>query len=281
MARPFSVGLEAGDRGVPAVGQPALLHHLDLGGQAGVRGGVGGEPLLPGGAGLGAARADPLGEVLAHPVGDEELGVLGPAVGALGLAHLLLAERFAVGGRGVLLVRRAPADVAVDDDQRRPALLGLELLEGGGEQRRCRWRRRPGRRSSRSPEAGGDVVVVGEVGFAVDRDVVVVVDPAEVVELEVAGERGGFVGDALHQAAVAGDRRRRRSRRARRRSGRRLPLGGDRHPDRGGDPLAERAGGRLDAGGPAVLGVAGGARVELAEVFDVVRARRPGSPTTS
>ena len=55
-------------------------------------------------------------------------------------------------------------------------------------------------------EAGGDVVVVGDLGVAVDRDVVVVVDPAEVVELLVAGERGGLVRDALHQAAVAGDR---------------------------------------------------------------------------
>ena len=55
-------------------------------------------------------------------------------------------------------------------------------------------------------EARGDVVAEGEVGVAVDRDVVVVVDPAEVGELEVAGERGGLVGDALHQAAVAADR---------------------------------------------------------------------------
>ncbi len=54
-------------------------------------------------------------------------------------------------------------------------------------------------------EARGDVVVVGDLGVAVDRDVVVVVDPAEVVEPLVAGERGGLVGDALHQVAVAAD----------------------------------------------------------------------------
>ncbi len=113
--------------------------------------GVGGELRLPIGARLGAAPADAGGEVLLDPVGDEELGVLGPAVGALGLAHLLLAERLAVGGGGVLLVRRAPADVAVDDDQRRPPLLALELLEGAAEQLDVVGVADPGRRSSRSP----------------------------------------------------------------------------------------------------------------------------------
>src|SRR5262249_3035825 len=48
-----------------------------------------------------------------------------------------------------------------------------------------------------------------------------------------------------------------------------LPLAGDRHPDRGGDALSKRTGGRLDPRGPAVLGMAGGARAELAEALDV------------
>ena len=232
--------------------------------------GVLGELALPGGAQLGAALADPVGEVLADAVGDEELGVLGPAVGALGLAHLLLAERLAVGGGGVHLVRRAVADVAVDDDQGRALLLALELLEGGGDQLGVVGVADPGDVPAVAHEAGGDVVAVGEVGLAVDRDVVVVVDPAEVVELEVAGERGGFAGDALHQAAVAGDRVDVEVEELGGVVAGALPLRGDRHPDRGGDALAERAGGRLDARGPAVLGVAGSARVELAEAFDVV-----------
>src|SRR4029077_16848679 len=57
-----------------------------------------------------------------------------------------------------------------------------------------------------APEAGGDVVLVRELRVPVDRDVVVVVDPAEVVQALVPGERGGLVGDPLHEAAVAGDR---------------------------------------------------------------------------
>ena len=71
---------------------------------------------------LAAARADAGGEVLADAVGHEELRVLRPAVGALGELDFLVAQRLAVGRGGVLLVRRAVADVAVEDDQRRPAL---------------------------------------------------------------------------------------------------------------------------------------------------------------
>ena len=56
------------------------------------------------------------------PVGHEELGILRPAIGALGEPHLVLAQRLAMGRGGVDLVRRAIADMAVEDDQRRPAL---------------------------------------------------------------------------------------------------------------------------------------------------------------
>ena len=52
---------------------------------------------------------------------------------------------------------------------------------------------------------------------------------------------------------------------------------GDRHPDRGRDSLAERPGGRLDPRGPAVLGVAGGLRVELAKRLDVLERDRQAS----
>ena len=46
-------------------------------------------------------------------------------------------------------------------------------------------------------EALRDVVAVRELGRAVDRDVVVVVDVHEPAEAEVAGERRGLVADAL------------------------------------------------------------------------------------
>ncbi len=60
----------------------------------------------------------------AHGVGNEELGVLGPAVVAFGEANLLLAQGLAVSRGGILLMRRAVADVAVQNDEGR-AILGL------------------------------------------------------------------------------------------------------------------------------------------------------------
>ena len=68
--------------------------------------------------------------MLVDAVGHEKLGVLGPAVAALGEAHLLLAQGLAVGLAGVLLVRRAEADVAAHDDQRRPVPGRTELVQG-------------------------------------------------------------------------------------------------------------------------------------------------------
>ena len=92
----------------------------------------------------------------------------------------------------------------------------------------------------------------------------------------MAGERRRFAGDAFHHAAVAAQR---------------VDVvvehlevraievaapstAGDRHADAGGDALAERAGGGLDAGGPAVFRMAGALAVELAEALDVVERDR-------
>ena len=66
-----------------------------------------------------AAPAHAVPEMLAHAVRHQKFGVLGPAVAALGEAYLLLAERLAVGGAGVVLMRGAIADVTLDDDQGR------------------------------------------------------------------------------------------------------------------------------------------------------------------
>src|SRR6476660_6972732 len=54
-------------------------------------------------------------------------------------------------------------------------------------------------------EAGGDVLGEGDARVAFDGDVVVVVDPAEVIEAEMAGQRGGLRADPFHHATVAAD----------------------------------------------------------------------------
>jgi hypothetical protein len=86
-------------------------------------------PAEPGVPQLLPTQAHPLVEALVNSVRHEELGVFGPAVVALGQANFVLAQRLTMGGTGVLPVGRAPTDVAVDDDQRRP----LALLEEDGE----------------------------------------------------------------------------------------------------------------------------------------------------
>ena len=92
-------------------------------------------------------------------------------------------------------------------------------------------------------------------------------------EAEVAGERGGLGGDALHQVAVGDDRV----------DAVVLDLAavalaqealGDRHADAVAEALAERAGRDLDAGrdvDAVALRVAGRERAPLAEALDLVQ----------
>ena len=113
--------------------------------------------------------------------------------------------------------------------------------------------------------AGRGVLGERDRGVVLDGDVVLVVDQRQVAEPLGAGERGRLAADALLDVAVGGDApdvvvegalagcRVRVEEAA-------LPAGGHRHADRVADALAERAGGGLDAGGVAVLGVPGGQR---------------------
>ena len=64
-----------------------------------------------------------------NAIRDEEFGVFRPAVVVLGQAYFLLAQRLAMGGAGVLLVRRPVGDVAVDDDQRGPVVGALKCAK--------------------------------------------------------------------------------------------------------------------------------------------------------
>src|SRR5262249_59578935 len=109
---------------IPSRRQLTPLHLVDLGCELGMFRSVGREQFGPTAAGLRATGADSRGEVGAHGLGNQELGVLGPAVVAFGEANLLLTQRFAVSRGGGLLMRRAVADVAVQDDEGR-ATLGL------------------------------------------------------------------------------------------------------------------------------------------------------------
>ena len=113
---------EARDLAVPPVRQLAPLHLQQLVSQLGLFLRIGREQLHPLVARLLSTRTDARGEALVHTVRHQELRVLGPAIVPFRRLDLVLAERLAVRAAGVLLVRRAVADMAVDDDQRRPLL---------------------------------------------------------------------------------------------------------------------------------------------------------------
>ena len=108
--------------------------------------------------------------------------------------------------------------------------------------------------------------------MALDGDGVAVVDPAEVAEHQVPGYGGRLARNALHHVAVAaeGEDVVVEKLEIRPVETRRQPLGGHGHADAVAAALAERAGGRLDARGVAVLRVARTLGRQLAEAFDVV-----------
>src|SRR5262249_50702006 len=112
----------------------------------------------------------------------------------------------------------------------------------------------------------------GPGGGTVEGDVIVVVNPAEGRQFEVAGKGSRFASDAFHHVAVATD-------------GPYAvvedfeaglvevgfhPFAGDSHGDGIGAALTEGSGGGLDARGHVRFGVARGDAVELAELFDVI-----------
>ena len=176
----------------------------------------------------------------------------------------------------VVLVRRAIADVAVEDDERGAALRALEDLEGARDTIHVVGVFHALHVPAVTHEPPGHVLRERQACAALDGDAIVVVDPAQVVETQVTGQGCRLRRDPLHQAAVAthdidaviedvearavvstGE-----------------PLLADGHAHAGGDALAERAAGGLDARHPVILGVPRSLAVELAEVSDVVEGDR-------
>src|SRR5918911_4132515 len=99
---------------------------------------------------------------------------------------LFFAERLSMRGRRVDKVRRAVPDMAVQDDQRGPARGlskdGERALDLLGVVRVTDAQHVP----PVGEKAGGDVLGEGKARAALDADVIVVVDPAQIVELEMA-----------------------------------------------------------------------------------------------
>src|ERR1700692_4937287 len=64
------------------------------------------------------ALSNPILKMLAHALRHQKFGVLGPAIEFLHQPDFIFAKRLAVGGIGILLVRRSVTDMAVHYYQR-------------------------------------------------------------------------------------------------------------------------------------------------------------------
>ena len=256
------LALERADGGGELARRLPRLRALPLGtAPAGERG----EPLLPGAAGLVAAPPDLLPPEL--DLGGHLEGARDPAIGVLGALDRLGVGDGAVALGGVLR-GGAQRDVGAASHhggrvglarlaQRAVDVLGVVAvaLKGG---------------PARGLEAHHLVGAVGEAHGAVDGDAVVVEEHAELREPLHARERDRLVAHPLHEAAVARDH-----------PGavidqllapaRAQHLLGHGHAHGGGEALAERARGGLDARRVVDLRMAGGAGAPLAEVPDLIQ----------
>ncbi len=118
-------------------------------------------------------------------------------------------------------------------------------------------------------EAHHLIAGLGDGRHPVDGGVVVVKQHAQAVQFEAAGQRDGLVADAFHQAAVAGDDPCAVVHQIVAITRVQMTLGHG-HAHRGGDALAQGAGGRLDARRVAVFRVARRGRAPLAEILDLL-----------
>ena len=205
------------------------------------------------------------------------------------------AARGRLAGRRLLRVRRLPGleellPAQVHAVARRAAVLErvehgaghLEELRGVEAERRLESGELLG--AERRAVHGARVVLRGraeadvrlrdrEVGRALDRDVVGVVDEHELVELQLARERARLVGDALLEVAVAAEHPRAvvvDGQAVLVAVARGLHALGEREAHAHGDALAERARRDLHAGREAAFGMAGAAGAELAERLELV-----------
>ena len=167
-----------------------------------------GLPLLVRGRPALAQSAD----VIEHLVGHLERLVRVEAEDLLGGGDFFGAERRPVRLAGVLGLRCGPRDDRLQRDEGRPLGLGLRgeqrgvealdvLLVVGSAVRPVDALHVPAVRLV----PRGDVLGQRDVGVALDRDLVLVVDDDEVAELLAAGDRAGLAGDALLHVAVGGE----------------------------------------------------------------------------
>mmetsp|Transcript_36829 Transcript_36829/g.88610 ORF Transcript_36829/g.88610 Transcript_36829/m.88610 type:complete len:732 (-) Transcript_36829:7-2202(-) len=263
-------GLPGGQGLLPALGELLGVEPaLDLRGEVGVGLLVLGEHSVPlalrGGAGG-------LLVVSVHLIRNQKI-FLRRAGRLLHLLNLLWPQRRPVRASCPLLGRRAEADDSLDLDERRLVGNGLRGLDGLGDSFVVRV---PIFHSLYMPTVSlvalVHILTEGQLGCPVNGDVVVVVQHDQPPKLQVPSQAAGLAGDPLLHAPVPtddvcvvveqGEVR--------------LVVGprhvglGQRHAAGLGDPLAERPGADLHAGGHEVLRVPRGVAPQLAEGLQIV-----------
>jgi hypothetical protein len=120
--------------------------------------------------------------VFHNAVGHEELGILWPMISALDQPNFLFAQRFAMGISAIDFVRRPITDVAVENDQRRPAFGFLKNCKSVFDPLQIIGIVDALHVPLIGKETRGYVFGKGDAGVAFDGDVVVVVDPTQILE---------------------------------------------------------------------------------------------------
>ena len=136
----------------------------------------------------------------------QELRVLRPSVKAFGEPDLSFSQRCSVRCGRVLFVRRAVADVTVQDNERRTPLRLLEDVDCVLDTLQVVGVTDSQHVPSVGQESRLHIFGKGDPRISLDGDVVVVVDPAEIIEPQVSRQGCCFGADALHQAAVTANR---------------------------------------------------------------------------
>ncbi len=182
----FRVGRKLGEICVPSGRQLAPLHLVDFAGQFGILDPVAREQVHPPPPCGIATRANSRGKMFANAIGNQELRILRPAVSSFAKTDLLFAQRLAMGRRGILPVWRAVADVAVQDNEGGATLRLSEDLQGVLDAIDIVGVADPQNVPPVTQKAGCHVLGEGDARVSFDGDVVVIVDPAEVIQAQVA-----------------------------------------------------------------------------------------------
>src|SRR5215510_2118267 len=185
---PLGIGWKDGQVAVPAGRQFPPLHEFNLSRAVGVLGAIGGKQFRPLAPRLSAARSYPSGKMVVDAVGHQKLCLLGPAVELLTEADLLVTERLAVGRSRVLFMRRTVTYVAVQHDERGAVLRLVKDIESVLDARDVVGITDTQDVPAVRQKSRRHVLCKGDACLTFDGDVVVVVDPAQVIEAQVTGQ---------------------------------------------------------------------------------------------